>query len=79
MDVESLAFVYYFIGSFILLKSISRFQNKMYRCWDMQFYADTHFVIGYFVNPGVFMLACRMKGKNSGLVVYHEPQRTLTC
>ncbi|HRH50834.1 MAG TPA: O-antigen ligase family protein [Panacibacter sp.] len=57
MDVESLVFAYYFIGSFILLDVyFPDSKIKIYRVLGHAiFMLILIFVIGYFVNPGVFM------------------------
>lgn len=57
MDVESLVFSYYFIGCFVLLDVyFADSKIKMYRVLGHAiFMLILIFVIGYFVNPGVFM------------------------
>jgi hypothetical protein len=57
MDIESLVFSYYFIGSFILLDYYFPDSGiKMFRVLGHAIFALIMiFVIGYFVNPGVFM------------------------
>lgn len=57
MDVESLVFSYFFIGSFILLNHF--FPDSPIRLYKVLghaiFYMILIFVIGYFVNPDLFM------------------------
>ncbi len=57
MDIESLVFSYYFIGSFILLNHFFPDNPiKLYKVLAHPIFAMILiFVIGYFVNPGVFM------------------------
>ena len=70
MDVESLLLCLLFHWFFHTARSLfPRFQNKMYRVLGHAvFMLILIFVIGYFVNLAC-SCACRMKGKNSGLVV----------
>jgi hypothetical protein len=57
MDIESLVFAYYFIGSFLMIDHF--FPNSGIKMYAITGHATfgliTIFVIGYFVNPGVFM------------------------